>query len=267
VVDLDVFEQHLGVFLRRCTPVSLRAYLDWLDGDTDLPSNAILLTFDDGYHDFRDHALPVLQKGHIPCVLFPTLRSAEGEAVLPVDRLYVGLARALAGNELGARDLQDWLRGDRKRTYLRADAPSRVTMLKGAGLWHDDLDPRSLYLQRRDLEALPPDEVALGGHGAGHDLLVGREVGELATELERVHAWLASLRPGASDRRVPFAYPNGSHDDACTRAVAQAGFSAAFTVQPSHPGTGARRWSLPRSCVPNQPDAPERLARGEPLGI
>lgn len=267
VVDLEVFEQHLDAFHRQCSPIGLGEYLDWLDGRVDLPANALLVTFDDGYRDFGEYALPALEARRIPCVLFATLCAAEGESLLPVDRLYLGLERAQARGEMGSSEFQDWLLGDRKRAYVRADARTRAAMLREAGLWHEDLDPQDLYLQRRDLEALPPNQVALGGHGVGHDLVIGRDGEDLAEVLDRVHAWLVSLRPRRAGASLSFAYPNGSHDDVSALAVERAGFAAAFTVLPWRTGMTVQRWALPRSCIPNEVDAAERAARGDPLGI
>lgn len=50
--------------------VSAGQVADFLQGKTDLPDNAVLLTFDDGYREMHQYALPVLKKHQAPALLF-----------------------------------------------------------------------------------------------------------------------------------------------------------------------------------------------------
>jgi peptidoglycan/xylan/chitin deacetylase (PgdA/CDA1 family) len=50
--------------------VGLEAVLDHYVLGASLPENAVLITFDDGYRDVIDNALPVLQKHGFPAVIF-----------------------------------------------------------------------------------------------------------------------------------------------------------------------------------------------------
>jgi peptidoglycan/xylan/chitin deacetylase (PgdA/CDA1 family) len=64
-------------------PVSLDAVLDhYLHGDP-LPIGAVLLTFDDGYRDNLQNALPILRRHGYPAVLFVPIGFLDDERPLP----------------------------------------------------------------------------------------------------------------------------------------------------------------------------------------
>lgn len=59
-------------------PVSPTEYLAWRLGQAELPERAVMITFDDGYADIADHALPVLSRhGFASCVFVVTGRFGE----------------------------------------------------------------------------------------------------------------------------------------------------------------------------------------------
>lgn len=52
------------------TPLSLQQFRDWMEGHLTLVRDAFLLTFDDGYQSFAQHALPVLERLGVPATAF-----------------------------------------------------------------------------------------------------------------------------------------------------------------------------------------------------
>lgn len=266
VVDLEVFKRQVSDIRRLFVPVTLDRYARWLDGHESLPENACLVTFDDGYRDFLDHAVPILSAARIPCVLFPTMCAAMGEDHLPVDFLYAGLSLAEREKRLGAAEIDDWISGDRKRAFVRASRDEQRKMLLEAELVCTTL-PLPRYLAESELAALPHDLVALGGHGDRHELLAGRGLEWQRRELRRVRFWLERLNNGRPDCPSVFAYPNGTHDPAAVGAAIEAGFDAAFSVSPWQPGRFAHRWVLRRSCIPNRVTAVSELADGKEVRL
>jgi peptidoglycan/xylan/chitin deacetylase (PgdA/CDA1 family) len=63
--------------------VGLDAVLEHFNDGEPLPKNAVLITFDDGYRDTLDNALPVLQKHGYPAVIFVPVAYMEDEMPLP----------------------------------------------------------------------------------------------------------------------------------------------------------------------------------------
>ncbi len=93
------FAAHLDAVLasgRQAVSVSQLA--DGLRGQGQLPPNPVVITVDDGFADFKDHALPALAERGLPSTLYVTTGSLAGqkpESVLP------------PADMLSARDLPD----------------------------------------------------------------------------------------------------------------------------------------------------------------
>ena len=65
------------------TVVGLEAVIDHYALGTTLPNQAVLITFDDGYRDTLENALPVLQKYGFPAVIFVPVAYMDDETPLP----------------------------------------------------------------------------------------------------------------------------------------------------------------------------------------
>jgi len=50
--------------------ISLENAVEALFGGGDLPNHSVVLTFDDGYQNFREHAFPVLERYGFPAIVF-----------------------------------------------------------------------------------------------------------------------------------------------------------------------------------------------------
>ena len=60
-LDLEDFRAQIRYIDRHYHVISTSELIAALDGEMDLPENAALLTFDDGYADHYDYAMPILQ--------------------------------------------------------------------------------------------------------------------------------------------------------------------------------------------------------------
>ncbi len=71
VVDArpDAFERQLLFLKRHCNVITLDDMLEFRNGAT-LPRNPVLLTFDDGYKDNHDVAMPILARHGLKAVFF-----------------------------------------------------------------------------------------------------------------------------------------------------------------------------------------------------
>lgn len=89
-------------------PLTVSQYVDGLAGRRALPPRPVVITVDDGFADFADHALGVLTERNLPSTLYVTtgaLSDQKHEAVLPSARMLATTDLAgleASGVEIGA---------------------------------------------------------------------------------------------------------------------------------------------------------------------
>lgn len=93
-VTMDNFEKQMKLLDKLgYTTVTFADYVLFREGKLTLPKKSIILTFDDGYQDIYDNALPIMQKYNIRAVLFVMgnrrLRSAEWDQKEGEDPCYL----------------------------------------------------------------------------------------------------------------------------------------------------------------------------------
>ncbi len=65
-----LFAAHLAALKESFQFVDAHTVARYLRGEAKIPPRALLLTFDDGYRDNLTHALPLLERYHIPAIIF-----------------------------------------------------------------------------------------------------------------------------------------------------------------------------------------------------
>jgi peptidoglycan/xylan/chitin deacetylase (PgdA/CDA1 family) len=73
----SVFEQQMQSLASGFHAVSLDAVLRFLKGEENLPDRAVAVTFDDGYRDNYEVALPILERFGIPAAFYSTVDCVE----------------------------------------------------------------------------------------------------------------------------------------------------------------------------------------------
>jgi peptidoglycan/xylan/chitin deacetylase (PgdA/CDA1 family) len=70
-ISPDNFSAHMLALVNKgYQAVSIEMLVDWLEGGPALPEGACLITFDDGFRDVREYALPVLERLGWPFTVF-----------------------------------------------------------------------------------------------------------------------------------------------------------------------------------------------------
>jgi peptidoglycan/xylan/chitin deacetylase (PgdA/CDA1 family) len=91
-LERDSFTEQLKYIRRFYTPITGQQLVDAVKGRRVLPSNSILLTFDDGYIDHFVTVFPILQREKISAVFFPPARCILENVVLDVNKIHFVLA-------------------------------------------------------------------------------------------------------------------------------------------------------------------------------
>lgn len=84
-LSLEEFEQRITYLKKHYNFMRLEDYMIALKDGSNIPENAVVLTFDDGFKDVIDSAYPVLKKLDIPFALFLTTGLLDTERMLTND--------------------------------------------------------------------------------------------------------------------------------------------------------------------------------------
>ena len=231
------FEEQMAHVAAHHSVVSMEDVLESFRRGRPFPARSVLLTFDDAYSDFRDHAWPILKKYHLPATLFvPTGFPDRPERSFWWDRLYravMSTSAAAVATEFDDHALRTAI--DRTNAYRFLRARIKREPHSKAMQIVDDVcsqlgEPELLseVLSWDALRALAKDGVTLGPHTHTHPLLdrVPPEVvqAEVSWSVQGLTREIGGTLP-------IFAYPGGHFDDTTTRILANEGIELAFTTR------------------------------------
>lgn len=229
--ELDDHIRHLAT---RFTFLTLRELLAIRSGTTRLRRRSILLTFDDAYADFHEHAWPVLERHGVPATLFvPTGYPDNPTSVFPWERLYHSIMRserselvdALPPRSAGADRLMKY----RVVSRMVAELPWE-TSLAAVDQLCSALEPppqENPVLGWQALIALAGSGLELAAHTHWHVRLDRAPVSVVDREIRRS---LEELKRRIGAVLPVLAYPAGHHDALVVERARAAGIEVAFTT-------------------------------------
>jgi peptidoglycan/xylan/chitin deacetylase (PgdA/CDA1 family) len=274
IVFQKTLERHLDWVGRRFRFASLDEVAALLEAGDPAAGSLATVTFDDGYSDVYENALPLLRRKGIPAAVF-VVTDFVGRSSPPLyDRLYLALARAYkkgpGGPDVVVRMLEEL------RPALPVDE-GRVAASQGPhavlSLLLDHLPQACLEellgwlaeegaaapgafpglrpLDWKMLGELRDAGFTIGSHTRSHALLTHESPACVREELTGSRAVLEE-RLGVEVEH--FAYPDGRFDGSVVAAVAAAGYRCAYTIcdhrDPSRPLlTVPRRMLWEGSCL------------------
>jgi len=292
IVSRAMLERHLDWLGRRFRVVSLGELGARLLDGAGAAAGLAAVTFDDGYADVYEHALPLLRRKGVPAAVFVVTECVSSGALPLYDRLHLLLAPRLAhghraGQEIVRRvadlglPLPPRLARDlplQPLAALRAllDALPRSGLLRlAAALEHGDdgtdTAPASGLrpLSWDEVRALHRAGLTIGSHTRTHALLNREEPG--CVQAETAGSRLELER----ELGVPvehFAYPDGRFDDVALTAVHAAGYRFAYTTcqhrDARHPLlTIPRRMLWETSCLGVRGRFSDAVMSGQAAGL
>lgn len=234
------FERYLRYLARYCSPVGADQVRAALAGDQVLPARAVLVTFDDGYRDFAEHAWPLLKQYRIPCVLFvPTAFPEDRTRLFWWDALWQLVTRtrkkAVAYGADGVLPLHT--EAQRERAYVVLSQWLKTQSPASRRSWLEALSARlqvspsmtagAEVLTWEELRSLVRDGLVVAPHGRNHELLDQVDAVQLRDEIagsrDDITRQIGECPP-------LFAYPNGNFDARALRVLGETGYSCAFTT-------------------------------------
>lgn len=239
------FAQQMNYLSQNYNVISGRQVAEWVRGDHQLPSNAAVITFDDGYYDNLQYAYPILKAHGFPAVIFLTTDFIDTSTPFYWDVVAYCFDNTPKSSAdlplLGSRHWQNV--GERKKvmdewiallkTLPEVDKKKQVDQLPK--LFNvsipDDLSA-CLALTWSDVRYLSENGVEMGSHTVNHPILTRISLDDVQIELEK------SKKVIEGETKLPvssFAYPNGQRsdfNDAIMKCVRTAGYEIAFTLLP-----------------------------------
>lgn len=223
-----------------------------------LPSRALAITFDDGYADNAEIALPILHRHGLPATFFvatgfldggimfndvviETLRATRRERI---DVDFAGLGAWNIGDAASRRAVIDVVLPAVK--YLALDEREAFLRQLRAAAGDPEL-PRDLMMRSEQVLALHRAGMGIGGHTVNHPILRLLPDDAVRAEIADGRDALQALVQSPVDL---FAYPNGRPgSDYAERDVAlvrEAGFAAAVSTASGVCTAASDRFQLPR---------------------
>lgn len=215
----------------------------------DLPARAAVLTFDDGYADNHDVALPLLRRHGLPCSFFiatgfldggrmwndTLIESVRHSGVAQLDLRGVADAQ---GHDIGRHDLPAHLAERRpllemlisRVKYLPPQA--RLACVAAVAQRAEVMPANDLMMSSAQVVALRAAGMQIGAHTVNHPILATLSEAEAADEIGGSRDALETL---LGERIGLFAYPNGKPGtdylpDVHPRLVRELGFDAAVST-------------------------------------
>lgn len=212
----------------------------------ELNSRHVRITFDDGYLDNLNTALPILEKHGVDATLFVTT-GFVARTHAPMERVAARTAQYIVGNEGKGKELLSCLSletADGKfadpealysaiRAALRPLGSARRLKYQSellelfGGNWKDLVEDMLRPDQLAEMAKHPL--ISIGAHTVSHPNLLFVTDEELKAELteskQKLEEWI-------NCPVTTFSYPYGANDKRVRRAVAATGYHQAFTTEP-----------------------------------
>jgi len=256
-ITLAQFEWQMQLLAKHFSPLPLEEALSLMEYG-ELPERAVCVTFDDGYADNEEVALPVLQRLGIPASVFVTTGYLNGgrmwnDSIIEVLRIAKGPVIDLEAFGLERFNLVN--KCDRPKVaasiikQIKHWPPEKRSAVVNAieQLDMDGVLPSDIMMTDAQIKNLSDRGIDIGAHTVTHPILSTLDLSRAKEEILGAKLTLESL----IDRPVNhFAYPNGRPEIDYRvehRDLAEvAGYTCAVSTQWGVASKVSDRWQLPR---------------------
>ncbi len=220
--DPKVFEAQIDYLAAHYKPLRLSELVSNLERGESV-NNAVVLTFDDGYADSINRAMPILFRRRIPMTIFPVTSVIGNDELLWQHKLAWLTANGheqLITNAFKALGYPQQAEGESiahfaRRCFRRDTTEILESALQSAGQTGRDL-AASLrpYIEREDVANAEPEFVEFGNHTHTHPILSSLSAEAQRDEISHAADILSSLigYPPVS-LAYPFGLKNHYNDD------------------------------------------------------
>lgn len=229
----DFFDRLLAHVQDYYTPVSLSQVRIAQDGAEPLPSQPLLVTFDDGWADNVTHALPILRRRQVPALFFVATEAIRSGRAFWQETLYAWACSPGTAEVMWTDMLSSVGEPSCGRTHEElCDLISRLERKGGEvnpvpNMEFTSETERPKMMTVDDLVGLSRDPLFdVGAHGTTHIplTLASDAEQELVIARDSLREWLGL------DHRDPLSlsFPHGQYNEGILRQAAEAGYDLVF---------------------------------------
>jgi peptidoglycan/xylan/chitin deacetylase (PgdA/CDA1 family) len=255
-IDAARFGAQMALIRRHCHPVALADAVSALR-EGSLPPRAVAVTFDDGYADNAEVALPILLRHGVPATFFVASGFLDGGRMWN-DSVAESIRRAPAGTldlrdlQLGSHQLTSQVQRSRVANQIvasikRLPQPERQARVDALCERIGVALPDDLMMTSAQVRNLAQAGMEVGAHTVSHPILRTLDDQTARQEIQGNRAALERII-GTAVRS--FAYPNGKLGDDYTERdrdlVESLGFDYALSTQRGVATGESDRFQLPR---------------------
>ncbi|HHJ13741.1 MAG TPA: polysaccharide deacetylase family protein [Gammaproteobacteria bacterium] len=255
VVHDTSFRKHLELLTRLLPIVDMAGFLDFLEQPARYPRGCCLLTFDDGWVDNYEYALPLLRERAMPATVFLPFDYIGRNECFWQEEIRMRLTALLNGGPAARLQAEDLTEGEVKQ---QDDIEGFVARLKQQGYEHIETVRSKLravaasepppqhynrHLNWNQVAEMQAAGIGFESHGLSHRILTRIPQDEARNELQASRR-LLETRLGTPVRAI--AYPNGDSSPEIEQMAAEAGYQVAFSTRKGLVDPNSPRMALPR---------------------
>jgi peptidoglycan/xylan/chitin deacetylase (PgdA/CDA1 family) len=284
IVTPESFSRHMDFLKRKFSPLSLAEFHQHMESGTPFPDGACLVTFDDGWVDNYDYALPILRERGIPAVVFVATDYIGSNRPFWQERLghllYQASHRGLCQPVLHAHDIllpspsddaalrraiADTVDRFRSEPYEKIDGLLKrmENALALAGL-DQRSSPSDRFMTWPQVRAMSEHGITVASHCSSHRLLTRLDEVSVTAEFKRSGRQIETTLGSGT---CALAYPGGSHDENVRQSAIQSGYRLGFTTNSGTADAQKDPLSIPRINVHESSASTIPLFLSRVLGI
>jgi peptidoglycan/xylan/chitin deacetylase (PgdA/CDA1 family) len=272
-LTVDDFRVQLKHLQERFQIVSMNDVVAASRGETTLPADAAVLTFDDGYLEHYTIAFPLLAEAGLSGAFYPPAGAVQQRELLDVNRIHFMLAGtddhkgivsqldALVDSVRSSHDLptrdEYWSQFGIANRFdtaeviyikrmLQVGLPEHLRTVIGRRLFQsvqgidEAVLAEELYLTVPQLKVMHANGMHIGSHGDRHVWLNSLTAEQQRDEIDASLEFLRQVHPSAA-RDWTIAYPYGGWNESLLEVVQSRGGVLGFTTQVAQSNLGADR--------------------------
>ena len=244
MVDPVSFDRQMCFLKKHFRLLDTEEFVSSFENNSPFQNASCLITFDDGWKDNYDYALPILQKYDIHALIFPAIDYIGTGKLFWQEEMGHGFHQALKNYNTLSETLEDYglkklvdlpdeelldsirdhVRGLKSLPYDQIQKIMHTLSISGV-IDHGDVD---VYLDWELVREMHNSVISFGSHACSHRILTRLDDDEINEELARSRK---ELEQAVGHPITTIAYPNGNYDERLGELARSHGYKLGFGTE------------------------------------